>query len=208
VANVGVQSKCSGQQYIELRNTGSSTLTLDGYFLHIAGYPQAGSTMNLPFWSMPPGAIFLFCRTASPSAGTFTFTISPTDTVTLRRTSDNAILSMTGAMPGLGSSGRSYQRSSTGSYFYAFPTPEMANAADPIPTRAPAIAPMVGSTGKSLLMLTSRKHSTPLTNLLSMVICIAIAQDCSTLTKWQTLESRANATGGNSLSYAMLGPPR
>jgi hypothetical protein len=151
VANVGNSQKCDGLPYIEYRNMGPALSNINLWYLHNDQYPAASSKTNFPSWYMGAGAIFIACKTTVPRDGNFTFSISPTDTISIRKISDDTLVSSTGSMTGLGSAMLSYQRSSTGSYFYAFPTAEAPNV-DPavVPTRAPA-APTAAMTNGTLV---------------------------------------------------------
>lgn len=114
-----VPGACDGNVYVELRNTGSSAVSLAGYVLHDSEGANSPLKYTFPAGSIiAANAIALYCQ-----GDTFQFGISFNDTVSLLDAT-SSIVSTTGKlwMP-YGQSLYTMQRKENGSYRHYGPTP-------------------------------------------------------------------------------------
>jgi Lamin Tail Domain len=122
-----------GNDWVELRNRGSSAVDISGYRLYDDAGPTSTATYVFPSGSsLAAGEIRLLCRfTAAVPTGTFIYGIGGTDMITLAD-STRAVLSTTGVLLGRGTTTVSYQLTNDGSsYQYAPETPGAPNAFPP-----------------------------------------------------------------------------
>jgi Lamin Tail Domain len=124
VANSAVPGVCSGQDWIELINTGTTTVNLSGSILHDDNGPDGKDAFTCPSnFTLLPGEIRLLC---GKYPGSFQFGINALDDITLIDSARD-IISTTEKLLGLGTGALTYQRTSNNSYAYASPTPGTAN---------------------------------------------------------------------------------
>lgn len=120
VAYEGVAGVCNGNNYVELLNTGSTTVDYTGYRLELDAGLASLLTYTFPSGStLAPGAVVVHCQ----GSGSFQYGISFEDTMSLK-SSTNALLSTTGPMwRPAGSTTYTYQRKATGKFRHFTPTP-------------------------------------------------------------------------------------
>jgi Lamin Tail Domain len=107
VANTGVAGVCSGQDWIELINTGATAVDLSGSILHDDNGPNGAEAFTFPLnSSLAAGEIRLLCGSFP---GSFQFGINGVDTITLID-SNRELISTTGVLLNLGTATSTYQR--------------------------------------------------------------------------------------------------
>jgi hypothetical protein len=119
IASVGKTGFCAGADYIELFNSDTTPVNIGGNFLFD----------SYTTFTIPSGTIKTYCEDAP---GSFTFSISTTDTISLMSSNGDLIFSTT--LNGKGTRYRTYQRLPDGSYGMGPPTP---NATNVVLTRNP-----------------------------------------------------------------------
>jgi hypothetical protein len=124
VASTGLPEACDGEDYVELKNVGTTAVSTAGLVLADDNGPTDDKAYNLTSDSLDAGAIQLLCKDTN-----FTFGIGGSDSVSLYSAmqGDFTLLSTSGVLPGFGSSTATYQRQDDGTYRYAEPTPDANN---------------------------------------------------------------------------------
>jgi len=122
----------TGEDYIELLNTGSSEIDLNGYILCDDKGKDDDKAKTFASETIAAGAYLLLCKDTD-----FEFGIGGDDTVTLFD-AGKVQISSSGIMTEEGSEALSYQRKPDGTYVYAIPTPGAENfPSDSTPTQSP-----------------------------------------------------------------------
>ena len=119
----GGTATAGGGDYVELLNTGTTSVNLTGWKLHDNRGATNAEALIFSSTSISAGAIVLLCN---GNGGNFVFGIGGDDAVTLVD-STGTIVSTSGILQGLGSSDLSYQRKGDGTFVYAKPSPGSVN---------------------------------------------------------------------------------